>query len=104
MGSSLRVGFSSKQYQPFLALSTKTQGSNLLRFLEHNRHVLQAVQDKGRHRLQLYVAIAPHVAKSLEHDAQRDLRFQASKGRAQAEVDAVAKSQVPVRRAADIEG
>ena len=62
------------------------------------------MQDEGSHRLQFYITISVDASKALEHDAQRYFRFEASEGCAQAEVDAVAEGQVPVRRAVNIEG
>ena len=67
--------------------------------LKLNWQAFQTVQDKGRHRLQFYLAIPSNAGKAFEHDAQRNLRLKASEGRAEAEVDAVAEGQVPVRRA-----
>ena len=65
--------------------------------------MFDALQDVAVGWLQGDVAHALDVGQALEHEVEGHFCFEAGKGRAEAEVDAVTESEVPVGRAVNVE-
>src|SRR5919199_994256 len=80
-----------------------TYTPSLCRRVKGDRQALEAEEETSLEQLGRLIVYDPQIGQLLDNHRQRDRGLHARKGRTDAEMDAVSKRDMPVRRARDVE-